>query len=804
MTDKTDNRRPPRQGRGGNGNRGGNGGSRDGGGARGSRTGGFGGGRDRDARGDRPAGGGFGARGDRSFGEKRPFGEKRGFGDRRPEGGPGRPDRGPRPFHGERSDRPRFGQTHPGQDRPGQDRPGQERPRQDRPFHDRPRQDRPDGERRFSGGRGFGEKRPFGEKRGFGKRDGAPRRDAGHYGDARPAFSGRPRPESARGSYSERFSDRPAGRQERDRPDRNRPRPQTERVERPDGRERLAKVMARAGVASRRDAEIIIIAGRVSVNGQVIHSPAINVGPADHILIDGKPMPARERTRLWLYNKPAGLVTTQFDPEGRPTVFQHLPGDLPHVISVGRLDINTEGLLLLTNDGGLARVLSHPETGWLRRYRVRAYGQITPDALLALENGVTIDGIHYGPVQASIQRQQGHNVWLMLGLREGKNREVKRILEHLGLRVNRLIRISFGPFQLGDIPEGAADEVRLAVLKSQLGDDLARRAGADFESPAHERDPGEGRPASLLPPRIPHRLPEEEAVDAAFDEGVEEEFREALKGKPWKDTSPFDHDDGWFEPGGRKAAMRAAASDAYARSAPVAPPAPRGTPDPWRPSPDDPAPQKAVGSRVGLKRSTWRDAETEAARAGTGSRKPRRGDDPLAARAESGQRAHVRAGAVASPGGRRVLVEKVVREKPEAPVRGERSFRGGGKPFGGKPGFAARDGGFGDRPPRGDRAPGRDRFSGGRQDFGARQEFGARKNVGENRSGDRQGFGDRAFAGKPFAGKPGGKSFGGKSFGNKPSGARPASGRPFGKPGGKPFGGKPGDGKSGGGRGPGR
>ncbi|GHE47089.1 pseudouridine synthase [Camelimonas fluminis] len=575
--------------------------------------------------------------------------------------------------------------------------------------------------------------------------------------------------------------------------------------------------MARSGVASRRDAEIIITAGRVSVNGQVIQSPAINVGPADHILIDGKPMPARERTRLWLYNKPAGLVTTQFDPEGRPTVFQHLPGDLPHVISIGRLDINTEGLLLLTNDGGLARVLSHPETGWLRRYRVRAYGQITPDALLALEDGVTIDGVHYGPVQASIQRQQGHNVWLMLGLREGKNREVKRILEHLGLRVNRLIRISFGPFQLGDIPEGAADEVRLAVLKSQLGDDLARRAGVDFESPAHERDPGEGRPASLLPPRIPHRLPEQEAVDASFDEGVEEEFREAIKGKPWKDNAPFDHEDGWFEPGGRRAAMRAAEGETYARTAPAAaPPAPRGTPDPWRPSPDDPAPQKAVGSRVGLKRSTWRDADTEAARAGAGSRKPRRGDDPLAARAESGQRAHVRAGAVASPGGRRVLVEKVVREKPvDEPRRnargrggdfgerafgdrspsGDRPFRSNDRPFGGKGrsgGFGARDSGFGDRPPRGERAPGpgRDRFADDRRDGRGRQDGGDRREFG-----DRKSFGGKPSGGRPFAGKPGGKPFG----------ERPSGGRPFGKPGGKPLGGKPFGGKPGGGRGrPGR
>nr|WP_123193640.1 pseudouridine synthase [Pannonibacter phragmitetus] len=247
--------------------------------------------------------------------------------------------------------------------------------------------------------------------------------------------------------------------------------------------ERIAKVMARAGLCSRRDAEVWITNGRVSVNGTVLTTPAITVTEDDIILVDGEPLPQKERTRLWLYHKPRGLVTTNFDPEGRPTVFEKLPEDLPRVVSVGRLDINTEGLLLLTNDGGLARVLELPATGWLRRYRVRAFGEITQDQLNALADGVAIDGVLYGGIEAVLDKTQGDNVWLTLGLREGKNREVKRVLEHLGLSVNRLIRLSFGPFQLLDLPEGEAREIKGRVLRDQLGDKLAEAAGADFEAP---------------------------------------------------------------------------------------------------------------------------------------------------------------------------------------------------------------------------------------------------------------------------------------------------------------------------------
>src|SRR6201993_3290537 len=266
--------------------------------------------------------------------------------------------------------------------------------------------------------------------------------------------------------------------------------------------QRIAKVIARAGVCSRRDAEAWIAAGRVTVNGKPLLSPAFNVTEDDDVRIDGEPLAAPERTRLFLFHKPRGLVTTARDPEGRRTVFSALPPDLPRVVAVGRLDINTEGLLLLTNDGGLARVLELPSTGRLRRYRVRAHGNVTQDALDRLHAGITIDGVDYMGVEAKLDREQGSNAWLTLGLREGKNREVKNVLGHLGLAVNRLIRVSFGPFQLGDLPQGAIVEVKTRTLRDQLGERIAARAGADFslpladaaEAPAQER-------RSVEPPR---------------------------------------------------------------------------------------------------------------------------------------------------------------------------------------------------------------------------------------------------------------------------------------------------------------
>ncbi len=253
--------------------------------------------------------------------------------------------------------------------------------------------------------------------------------------------------------------------------------------------ERVAKAMARAGACSRRYAEQWIAEGRVAVNGRVLASPAFNVREGDAITVDGAPLAERERTRLFLFHKPAGLVTSARDPEERETVFAHIERhhpDLPRVVSVGRLDINTEGLLLLTNDGGLARVLELPATGWTRRYRVRAHGEVDQAMLDTLAKGVTVEGVDYAPIEARLDRVQGANAWISMTLTEGKNREIKRVLEHLRLDVTRLIRISFGPFQLGDIAEGAVEEVKLKVLRDQLGKGLAELANVDFAASVRE------------------------------------------------------------------------------------------------------------------------------------------------------------------------------------------------------------------------------------------------------------------------------------------------------------------------------
>jgi 23S rRNA pseudouridine2605 synthase len=240
---------------------------------------------------------------------------------------------------------------------------------------------------------------------------------------------------------------------------------------------RVAKAIAHAGLCSRRDAEAWIAAGRVAVNGKVLTTPAYVLKPGDSVTVDGRPLPEAKAARLWRYHKPRGLVTSHKDPQARKTVFQALPPELPRVVSVGRLDINTEGLLLLTTDGELARHLELPSTGWIRRYRVRAHGRVSQEALDALRAGITIDGVRYEPVEARIDREQGSNLWLTVALREGKNREVKRLAEHLGLTVNRLIRVSFGPFALSDLAKGAVEEVKRRVLADQLGPKLAAKFG---------------------------------------------------------------------------------------------------------------------------------------------------------------------------------------------------------------------------------------------------------------------------------------------------------------------------------------
>jgi 23S rRNA pseudouridine2605 synthase len=417
----------------------------------------------------------------------------------------------------------------------------------------------------------------------------------------------------------------------------------------PDRHERIARAIARAGLASRREAEAWIAAGRVAVNGKVIDSAALNVTPADRVTVDGAPLPARERTRLFLYHKPRGLVTTNADPEGRPTIFAALPKSLPRLLSVGRLDMGTEGLLLLTNDGGLARVLELPETGWLRRYRVRALGKVTQEQLDALRAGVTVDGIQYGSIEATLDRDQGSNVWLTFAIREGKNREVRNVLGHLGLQVNRLIRVSFGPFQLRDLAEGAVEEVRTRVLREQLGERVIAEAKCDFSAPIVERAAEDAAPAPPRAGRRPRdeRRPRERQERHGRDEPRRDERR------PRERAERRGRDEPRREFGRGEHPRRGRDRDRHHRGEP------RDEKPPGRP-------------RRG---NAWRQDDAPLRRHYRGGR-----DEPQHAPETSGPK---RSGLIADRKGRRVLVERFGEEKPRVDERKERRF--GGTPHGGKP-----------------------------------------------------------------------------------------------------------------------
>ncbi len=545
--------------------------------------------------------------------------------------------------------------------------------------------------------------------------------------------------------------------------------------------ERIAKAMARAGIASRRDAEAMILAGRVSVNGETLTSPARNVTEADRILVDDEPMPSRERSRLWIFHKPRGVVTTAKDPEGRQTVFEILPEELPRVVAIGRLDINTEGLLLLTNDGGLAKVIAHPETGWLRRYRVRAHGDTDQAQLDRLAKGVTIDGMEYGPVEATLDRAQGDNVWLTLGLREGKNREVKRILEHLGLSVNRLIRLSFGPFQLGDLEVGLVEEVRTRVLKDQLGKNLAEQAGVDFESPVREPITpfgGSTKPDRAAPAAAGRRNAARPAPTPRVSTGGS---GSGPRNATWRDDEAT-------KPRGtriprRGADPRAAQASAAERgrervgsiragerrvvverlSATPVEAAPAAKPR-RRYADDGPSerPQRGPAGRPGR----------ESASGGERGYAPR-GDQRPASRGERGGGDRPHRDAPRAFEGPRAQTRQDERRGPKPGGRSERSFDGGAPE-----GAARGKGGFRPRTP--DSAGGKPAF-GGPKPRGAKPGGFAGKSFGkgfDKGAGRGAGRGAGAPAGARPGGRPGGARGGAKPAGGPGGGHKPGGGRP--------------------------
>ncbi len=512
------------------------------------------------------------------------------------------------------------------------------------------------------------------------------------------------------------------------------------------GADRIAKVMARAGLCSRRDAEDWIAAGRVTINGAVIVSPAVNVSARDRVMVDGKPLPRRERTRLFLYYKPVGLVSTNSDPQGRPTVFDALPATLPRLVSIGRLDIGTEGLLLLTNDGGLARVLELPDTAWVRRYRVRAHGRVTQAELDRLRDGITLEGIHYGPIEAKLEREQGANIWLGFAITEGKNREVRNVLSHLGLQVNRLIRVEFGPFGLGELAEGKIEEVETENLRTLLGAKVIAAAGCDFTGPASER-PAEPRPSR------------DERREQRHEERRERRERE----RPREERLASGVTSSGAAPRGA-VSRGTAARGVGARGAASRSSSPRGDDDrrPFHKSRAgfDDRPEKPPGRpRRG---HAWRKDDAPLRRTYRGSRR-----DELVIRDDA--RPDKRAGLLKDRKGRRILVErfgtKKEPEKAEAPRRA--------KPFRPPP----RDRSSGPRPSRppereaGREAPERSSF----------ERRSGETNWSKPQSSELLKASSRPSSARPFG--PG-KSREGKSelgkFGARPPHARPSGPRPSG------------------------
>lgn len=595
--------------------------------------------------------------------------------------------------------------------------------------------------------------------------------------------------------------------------------------------ERISKLLARAGVASRRDIERMVMEGRVTLNGKVLDTPVVNATFADAIEVDGQPIRGIERTRLWLYHKPAGLVTTNADPEGRSTVFENLPEDLPRVMSIGRLDINTEGLLLLTNDGGLARVLELPTTGWLRRYRVRAYGEIDQPALDKLKEGIAVDGVLYGAIDATLDRKQGHNVWITMGLREGKNREIKNVLGALGLEVNRLIRISYGPFQLGDLPEGKVIEVRGRMLRDQLGPRLIEEAKANFDAPIFDHGAGdedeEAAPAKARPAKSEWAREEKPRGEGRREGKPEDRREQALgrldtrreepRGKPQGKRAGDDRGKGSF--GDKRASgPRSDRGDSrgdFADKPQRRTPGSSRTANVWMAPGARPVSEKKAGEAAAAAEKRPARARPDGAadkrygrtKDGKPTRSSNRFDPDRKGKSDYGRPdpgPRVTVSRTRDAEGEWIRSEEPARGKDDAGFAGKRDF--GGRPDRGD--RSERPARTGDRPrsdrPRGDgpregrpyEARSRDDRPRGDRPFGDKPRA--------PRTADSRPAGDRPYGDKPRGPRSDSRPAGDRPFGDKPRGprsadSRPAGDRPFGdKPrGGKPFGGKPG-GKPGG------